>query len=278
MTVLLMLLGAGIGGGICLLVWGLSKTDAPATQPRLARLYPDFRVRLALATVAALVALAVTRWPVAVIAAFALGFFFRDILGDKRRQTTGVEKSLAIASWTEMLRDTLAASSGLEEAIAVTAPLASPNIQPALAGLVSRFGRVTLASALASFADEVADPTADLVISALILGAQGEAQHLADLLSALAVSARDDANMRSRINAARAGTRTSVRVVATVTIAGAGGLLLLNGSYLQPYGTVSGQIVLAVVFAIFAAGLFWLNLMSRFKAPERFLAPKEQTR
>jgi tight adherence protein B len=174
-----------------------------------------------------------------------------------------------------MLRDTLSASSGLEEAIAATAPLAAPSIQPALAGLVARFGRVPLAVGLTGFADEVADPTADLVVSALVLGAQGEAQHLADLLSALAESARDEANMRLGVNAARASTRTSVRVVAGVTVAMVVGLLLLNRSYLQPYGSAGGQVVLAAVFAVFGAGLFWLHVMARFQAPDRFLAPKE---
>jgi hypothetical protein len=54
------------------------------------------------------------------------------------------------------------------------------------------------------------------------------------------------------------------------------GLLLLNRSYLEPYQGASGQAVLALVFALFAGGLFWLRHMSRFKAPERFLAPKAE--
>lgn len=174
---------------------------------------------------------------------------------------------MAVAAWTEMLRDTLSASSGLEEAVTATAPLAPPAIQPAIAGLASRLGRVPLAAALASFADEVADPTADLVVSALILGAQGEAQHLADLLSALADSARDDANMRLGVHAARASTQTAVRVVAGFTIAMVVGLVLLNGSYLKSYASAGGQAILAVVFALFAGGLVWLHVMSRFEAP-----------
>ena len=50
------------------------------------------------------------------------------------------------------------------------------------------------------------------------------------------------------------------------------GLLVLNGSYLKPYSSVGGQAVLAIVFALFAVGLFWLQVMSRFQAPDRFLA------
>jgi Flp pilus assembly protein TadB len=276
MTLLLMVLGAGIGGGLWLVVWGLTVTDAPPAPARLNNPYPDLWLRLVGSLVAGAIALATTRWPVAVIAAMALGFFFRDLFFGTTGGTSDADRSVAVASWTEMLRDTLSASSGLEEAISATAPLAAPSIQPALAGLMSRVGRVPLSVALADFANDLGDPTADLVASALILGAQGEAQQLGDLLSALADSARDDASMRLGVNAVRASTQTSVRVVAGVTIAVVTGLLILNRSYLQPYRSVTGQVVLALVFALFASGLVWLRQMSRFKAPERFLAPRAE--
>ena len=274
MTVLLVALGGGIGAGLWLVIWGLQLTDAPPAPRRIANPYPDLGLRLAAAAVAGAIALALTRWPVAVLAAMTLGFFFRDVflVGDRGR--SDVDRSVAIASWTEMLRDTLSASSGLEEAIAATAPLASPQIQPALASLMSRLGRVPLSAALADFANDLADPTGDLVASALILGAQGEAQQLGELLSALAESARDDAAMRLGVHAARASTQTSVRVVAGITIAMVVGLLLLNRPYLEPYQGVTGQAVLGLVFALFGGGLFWLRHMSHFKAPQRFLAPQ----
>lgn len=278
MTALLALLGAGVGGGAWLVVWGLSKTDAPPRPSKAFNRYPDLSFRLIGAALAAVVALIVTRWAMAVLAAFALGFFARDLFGQKGRRAADVDRSVAVASWAEMLRDTLSASSGLEEAISATAPLAAPTIRPALSALVARFGRIPLSEALGSFADDLADPTADLVVSALILAARGEAQHLADLLSSLAESAREDATMRLRVDAARASTRTAVRVIAAVTVAMIVGLLLLNRSYLEPYNSLGGQAVLAGVFVIFAAGLTWLQLMARYQAPDRFLArpPGEQ--
>jgi Flp pilus assembly protein TadB len=209
-----------------------------------------------------------------VLAAIALGFFFRDVFFPAENRKADVDRSVAIAAWTEMLRDTLSASSGLEEAIAATGPLAAPSIQPALASLMTRLGRVPLATALSDFADELADPTADLVVSALILGAQGEAQQLGELLSALAESAREDASMRLGVHAARASTETSVRVIAGITVSMVAGLLVLNRSYLQPYDGPGGQLMLGVVLAVFAGGLVWLRRMSRFNAPGRFLASR----
>jgi hypothetical protein len=269
--------GAGVGAGVWLVIWGLTPTtDPPPASRRLVNPFPDLKWRAGGAGIAGVVALVVTRWPIAVLAAMGLGFFFRDVFFVTGRGRTEVDKSVAIAAWTEMLRDTLSASSGLEEAVAATAPLASPTIRPALAGLTSRLGRVPLSVALADLAADLADPTGDLVASALILGAQGEAQQLGDLLSALAESARDDAAMRLEVHATRASIQTSVRVVAGITIAMVAGLFLLNRSYLQPYQGVGGQTVLALVFALFAGGLFWLQRMSRLKTPERFLAPRKE--
>lgn len=276
MTALFALMGASIGAGIWLAVWGLSTTTTGRVRrDALRRWRGDLGVRLTTLTVAALAALAITRWPVAVIAAAGLGFFGRDLFGSRGRRAASVDRSVAVAAWAEMLRDTLSASSGLEEAIAATAPLAAASIRPALSTLVAQLGRVRLADALASFADVLADPTADLVVSALILAARGEAQSLVDLLGSLADAARDDADMRLRVDANRARIRTSVKVIAAVTVAMVTALVLFNASYLQPFNSAGGQVVLAAVFAGFAGGLAWLNVMSRYQAPDRFLAPRQ---
>lgn len=277
MTALYALLGAALGGGICLTGWSLRPRARRARHlTGQASTYPDLPRRLVVAALVALVTLAITRWPVAVIAATALGFFGSDLFGGRGRRAAGVDRSVAVAAWSEMLRDTLSASSGLEEAIAATAPLTAPSIRPALTGLVAQLGRLPLATALARFADVLADPTADLVVSALILAARGEAQNLGELLGSLAEAARDDADMRLRVDANRARVRTSVRVIAGVTVAMVTGLVVLNGSYLRPFDSAGGQLVLAVVFAGFAAGLVWLNVMSRYQTPDRFLAYQDE--
>jgi len=274
-TSLLALAGGGLGAGLWLVVWGLGRTASP--RPAGSRRHlrgSSLGLRLATAAAAAILALAISRWPVAVIAAAGLGFFGRDVLGGRGRRAATVDRSVAVAAWSEMLRDTLASSSGLEEAIAVTAPLTAPSIRPAVATLVAELGRVRLADALAHFADELADPTADLVVSALILAARGEAQNLVDLLGSLSMAARDDADMRLRVDANRARIRTSVRVIAGVTIVMVTALVVFNGAYLAPFDSAGGQVVLAFVFAGFAGGLVWLSVMSRYRVPDRILAPR----
>ena len=140
----------------------------------------------------------------------------------------------------------------------------------ALAAHLERPG-TRLAPALHAFADELDDPTADLVVAALVLSSQRQARRVGELLGALARAARDDATMRLRVEAGRARTRTSVRVVVGVTLAMAAGLVVLNRGYLASYDSAFGQLILAGVGGVFAAAFWWLARMARVEAPERLL-------
>jgi hypothetical protein len=178
----------------------------------------------------------------------------------------------AIAAWTEMLRDTLSAAAGLEQAITATAPIAPEAIRVQVAGLVARTARgQRLGPALRDFADELADPTGDLVVAALILAAEHQARDLSGLLAGLSSTARDQAGMRLRVAAGRARTVTSVRTIVAVTLAMAVGLVLFDRSWLDPYDTPSGQLVLLAVGGVFAGALSWLARIGRLREPARVL-------
>jgi Flp pilus assembly protein TadB len=275
MSFLPLLLGTGIGAGLALVVWGLrtrpAQEDPSRRIRRIGPRFGDLPARLARAAVAGLVIGLLTRWPIAVIGGAALGFFAGDLFAGRGQRGTEVDRTAAIASWTEMLRDTMAAAAGLEQAIVTTAPLAPEPIRPQIRALIIRLERQRLVPALSQLADDLADPTADLVVSALTLAASGEAQDLSDLLGSLAGAARDNATMRLKIEASRARTRTSVRIITTVTVCMALLLVVLNRSYLSPFDTAAGQGVLLAVVACFAGGLWWLASMARYAAPERFV-------
>jgi tight adherence protein B len=235
--------------------------------------------RLGKAAIGGLVAGLLTRWPVGVLGGFLFGYFASDLFGGRLHRNAETEQTEAIASWTEMLRDTMAAASGLEQAITTTAPIAPVAIRPQIQTLVARLRRERLSTGLAELAEGLANPVADLVVSALTLAANGEAQDLGELLGSLSGAARDGATMRLRIDASRARTRTSVRIITGVTVAMAGLLVLLNRTYLQPFDSATGQCVLLLVFACFGGALWWLVQMSRYVAPERFLVasgPEEE--
>ena len=53
---------------------------------------------------------------------------------------------------------------------------------------------------------------------------------------------------------------------------------VLNRSYSAPYGTVAGQVVMALVTALYAGGLLWLHQLGSVPVPGRFLAADQQHR
>jgi Flp pilus assembly protein TadB len=239
----------------------------------LSRLRRDrLALRIGTAAIAALLVGAVTGWPIGALLAAVAAFALPTMLGGAKDRARQVARTEAIAGWAEMLRDTLSAAAGLEQAIVATAPVSPVPIRAEVASLAQSLQRDRLVPALRHFAAELADPTGDLVVAALVLAAGHEAKRLSELLGSLAGAARDQAAMQLRIEAGRARIRTSTRVVIGVTVVFAAGLVLLNRSYLSPFGTPQGQAVLAVIGLLFGGAFWWLARMGRPAPPERFLA------
>ena len=272
MTALAAILGAGVGLGALLIALGLRGAEGRRPQRRWTRRQLEgHTLRLAVAVGAAVVVGAGTGWPVAALLAAAACWGVPQLFTESKAHAQLIAKVEAVAGWAEMLRDTMAGAAGLEQAIIASAPVAPLPIRREVATLAGSLERERLAPALRAFADEVADPTCDLVVAALVLAAEHQASRLGELLGTLAASARDQATMRLRVEAGRARTRTSVRVIVGVTLGLALFLALLNHGYLAPYSSPLGQFVLLVVGVLFALAFAWLAKITRPVEPARLL-------
>ncbi|TQS42764.1 type II secretion system F family protein [Cryptosporangium phraense] len=268
------LLGAVAGLGLVLIAVGLTPTAPPERPIRFPRWRrgSDFARRIALVLTASLLAVLLTRWPIAGLLVGAAVWFTPAVLGPDRATAAAVARAEAIATWAEMLRDTLHAAAGLEQALLATAPAVPLPIRPPVQALAARIRNgQRLPEALRAAADDMNDSAADLVLAALLLAAEHQARQLGPLLSDLADAARQQATVGLRQAAERARTRTSVRVITATTLAMAVGLVVLNREYLQPYDTVLGQVILAAVGSLFAAGFWWLTRLARPQNPTRHL-------
>ena len=78
--------------------------------------------------------------------------------------------------------------------------------------------------------------------------------------------------MRRRVSAGRAGLRRGVQIVVGMTVVFAAFLMAFGGTYVRPYGTVSGQVALLVVVSMFATGFIWLRQLSAADPVAAFLA------
>ena len=280
--------GAGFGLGLVLILATLLPDD-PETRTRAGprRRWPLLqriaggpvwvrdargRRRAAGAVAVGLVAGWWTGWPVAVALAAAGVWWLPRLSGPDREHEQAVARIEAVAGWAEQLRDTLAAASGLEQALTVTARTAPGPVRPVVAGLAARIGAgERLPTALARAGVELADPTADLVIAALTMAAGQQARQLAELLAALAAAARAEAAGRLRIAVARARVRTAVRVTVGATLSLAAVLVAFDTPYLQQYESVTGQVVLMGIGVMFAAAFGWLRHIARPPTAHRLL-------
>jgi hypothetical protein len=172
-----------------------------------------------------------------------------------------------------MLSATLASAAGLEQTILATAVFPPPAIAAEVTALADDLARrVRLDIALHRFAQSLADPIGDLIVAQLTLASAAPAGRLGDALAQMARMAREHVAIRLRVEADRAGIRTSIRMVVAVTAALAAGLAVFDRPFLRPYDTLTGQLVLVVLGAGFTAAFVLLARMSRFAEPPRVLA------
>lgn len=273
--------GAVVGGGVILLIMSLRGFPVRPSKPTGKRdpqeLMRALSTRLAVAAIVGIVVLVATRWLVAGIGTGLLVLGWNGIAGGAAEERRTMARLEGLAAWTESLRDTIAGAVGLEQAIPSSLRAAAPALQAPLRELVDRLHtRVPMAEAFRRFADDLDDPSADLVIGALILNSRLRGPGLRDMLGALAASARAELDMRRRIEADRKTTRRSVQIVVGVSVGTALLLAILNHSYVQPYDTLLGQLVLVVVIALYGAAFVWLRRLARYDMPERFLGSPQQ--
>lgn len=273
-TVVSAVLGAIVGLGAIVFGLGLLGVDlGPRRAPRVgpSRRPHDLTLRLSLAVAGGILAALVTRWPVAVPLLAAAAAAAPTLIGAKKRREEAVAKTEAIASWAEMLRDTMAAAAGLEEAILTSARVAPLPIRDEVRGLARRLERGSLDDALAWFVNEVEDPVADMVAASIVLTSRRQARRVGELLGAVASSARASAAMRLRVEAARARTYTSVRLVVGITVTFTLGLVVFSRDYLEPFDDAVGQGVLLAIGTVFGVAYWAMVKMADVAEPERLL-------
>jgi Flp pilus assembly protein TadB len=272
------LAGATVGGGLLLLVIALRGTPVrDASTPSLwSRQTPGgakvLGTRLGAAIGVGLLVLVITQWPVAAVAIGLLVAYWDRIAGGGGEERLAILRLEGLAVWAESLRDTIAGAVGLEQAIPSSVEATPAVLRPPLNLLVDRLRiREPLPDALLAFAGDLDDPSADTVVAALVLNARLRGPGLRDVLTALAISTREELDMRRRVEASRRSVRRSVRLILAIVLSVAGAMVLFNDAYVSSYDGVVGQTVLLVVCLLFLAGLLWLRRLAKPSQVERIL-------
>lgn len=271
------LLGAAVGSGVfaTLLGWrGITLRPGkryPAAARRSRQPAASVVLRVAIAGAGFIAAAVLTGWLVAGFIAGAIGFSSPTILRAKANRDREIDRMTALATWVEMVRDTVSAASGLTETLKATAVAAPTAVRAPVRQLAARAERESLPDALAKFADEVDHAVADTVAVTLGLAAANQVGSLQESLGEIAENTRQEVSMRLRIEASRARQFTSARFIAGVVAVFSVGMVGFSRTYLGPFDTLSGQVALAVIGGFFIGSGIALEKMSRFKSPPRIL-------
>jgi hypothetical protein len=249
----------------------------PDRPPRPARRFdPDVVLRFLASVGVGASVLTFSGWLIASLVVaigcwFAVGRWQRR----DRRAVSDVERTDALASWIENLRDVLVAGDQPIGAINATVATCPPTIKPAVRRLGAGLGRQDPDIVLRRFADDLDDPLGDLVAAGLLIAVQRGARTAA-VLGSLAEQARRQADRRRLVEAERAPIQREVTLLTLIMGSLIVAVLVLGrAEYLAPYDTAGGQLFLGAVLAVYALLLVRVQRLAHFPRPSRFLTTAE---
>lgn len=200
------------------------------------------------------------------------------LLAPTKSAALRIAKLEALGDWTMRLSNVLRLGRGLDEALQLSRRGAPDAIAREIGDLVDRLQvGWNSADALRLFGDALDDVTADKIVAALILSASDRGPGLAQALEDLADSVHEEVAKRRAIEADRAKPRTTVRWMTIITLAVAAAGLLVP-SYTHPYGSLLGQLVLALLTAGFIGVLAWMRQLADHKPVPRILVADPRSR
>lgn len=282
--------GAVLAAGLFLLVIGGWRAREPRIRPpsRWARQLRSIRdaahapgqdrrrhrLRVGGWTIAGLAVWIGSGWPAAGIALTGVGIWGSWLLGSARIAQERIATLEALEAWCRRMADTLTGGGamGLAQAITVSANHVGEPIAPAVRQLARqiRDPDADASAGLRAFADAVDDRVGDVVAAALLLALRQQSTGIARVLRQLADGVARDVRARRDVEAARAESRQSIRMLLIIQ----GGVLVMLAlvpAFAAPYATALGQTVMALLLAGTTTLLIWMRRLALGQPSPRFL-------
>lgn len=274
------LAGALVVGGLIALIVGLRPcpvVERPSRPRKVRTVTKQTRMLLLGGFASGIVAFLVTGWVLALVIV-PVAFVGLPVLLSSSSAAQRIERLEAMEEWTRSLSGVLTVGVGLEQALVATLRSTPAAIAPEVTRLVARLrARWVTEDALRAFADELDDATGDLVAANLILGSRRRGAGLASVLEGLAESVAADVRARRQVEADRAKPRATARWVTLISV-GVLMILAVSGTYVEPYQSPLGQVILVALLAMYVATLVWMKRMAIGRAMPRFLSPVPDAR
>ncbi len=274
-TLIAAVAGALVTGGILTVVVGMMPQPAAPARPRRSstrrfRLTPRTRMLLGVGLVVGGLVAVLTGWLITLVVLPVALAGIPVLLAAPPAQRE-VDRLEAMEEWVRTVSGTLGAGVGLEQALLASLRSTPEPIRAEVTRLAGRLrARWATEVALRALADDLDDPTGDLIAANLALGARRRGGGLATVLAALAESVSQDVRARREIESDRAKPRSNARLITGITLAVLA-FLGLSGDYIAPYGTPVGQVLLLAYLSMYVGMLVWLRKMAQGKAMPRFI-------
>jgi hypothetical protein len=241
--------------------------SSPATSTVTGRLRME---QAAGALIGAISILVFTRW---VVAAAGMAVAVWIVVGWARRETSRAyeARTEAIAEWAEMLRDGIGTARGIEGVLVATAPTAPIPVRAAVGRMAGRLPYESLADVLDDLAADLNHPIGDLVVTALRMASTAGGRQIREVLTDLAAAAHSEASAYRRISVARKRPIATMRLTSILILSFILLLVVFSRDYLEPYGTLGGQIALLGIVAWWGVGFFLMSRMARQAETQRYL-------
>lgn len=263
-----------VAGLVVILAWfrGVFAENSGTRQRTGERVAREIRRRIEgterrtwiLVVVAIVLAVALTAWTgwFVMLVAVPLAVVGLPLLLSSPRQDE-IELLGSLDRWVRGMAATIATGKSISDALRLSARQAPDVLTEPLTLLVRRLDdRWTPRDALTAFADDLDSPDADAVVASLIRAVERGGTGSVITLAALADSIQDRLRALREIEAERAKPRVVVRQVTIITVVVLAAALLLARDFFAPFGTLVGQIILAVLLAAYVASLMVLRRMT----------------
>jgi tight adherence protein B len=240
----------------------------------------QMQLRLVTWSAAGLTTWLITGWPVVAVALLVVGVWLPWLLGGARVAQEHIGRLEAVESWCRRMADTLVGGGavGLAQTISTTAQHVDEPVGTAARQLARRLRDGDDARpALREFADAVDDRVGDTVAAALLLALRQQSVGVASVLRQLADGVARDVRARREIEAERAESRQSIRMLLLIQ-AGMLVLLALVPGFAAPYRTTTGQVVMAILLTGTVLLMIWMRRLALGQRPPRFLGTAVRNR
>ena len=276
------LFGALVGVGLFAVVLGSQKRPVREKHARLRQFRSraarielssstnDTLAMLGLGAVLAFGAWYATGWPVAALIGLTAGVMGPMMWRAPRKRRAFTDEIEAYSQWTEQIRDLVAASGSLFEAVTLTSEQAPSLLRPKVVQMASIARTLGLPAGLDWFAAEMDSPFADRLVLGMKIAWDSGAR-VSEAFESTARSMRTEVEMRRRNEVANARAWTQVIAMVGVTVVSVLFMFVFNKPFFDPFGSTIGQATLLAVGVLIFGNIYWVLKLSESGIPVRLL-------